>query len=537
MIFYNYQYITVVLLFILFVNTGYSITTKTLSLEKGEVVALPIYLDDQNNSEEIKYISISISHDSDYFIPLGFRKDNGILSSSDYSMNEMLQIQDKAIVNINGSGIFSKFGSLVEFVLSAKETGTATIYLNGINCNDKRFSGGFWLEDEFYQKINVETGFFISEIEDLVVYEDQPVLSIPFLVKIPDEDPTGRLSITEIASSNTDVVPQNGMTTRIFNKQYTLLIFPTANAFGETFISITARYNEKEDTQTFLIMVKPVNDEPSFSIPSAITLPETSGPQVIQNWATNISPGAPNEADQELSFIVHVDQPDLFYSQPEIDPVTGDFTFFPSDNLNGQAQLSVYLKDNGDTLNEGRNLSTKKNCTLTITPFSPTISDNPVEKLLFISSNQPISIEKTTPYIRVIACDANGHAVKMESDTQIWLQTESPDTGWFYVQNNQWSWCQSNAIVVIPEGEHSAVFKYRNGRPGAFQIKASEIWDQNWSDAIMTVHVKPDSTAINGDIDGNGYIDLKDVIKEMQFLAEQERIELEYDTKKKVKRQ
>ena len=514
--------ITTFLLCLLCVYTANASTVKTLTLEKGADLVLPIYLDDTNSSEEIEYMRIPISYNSDFLSPLGFRLDNGILS--DYALNEMLEIQDKAIVNINGSGVYTQFGSVVEFVLTAKDLGTSTIYLDDIYCNYHSLSGGFFLDEEYFQRVYVEVveknRFYISDIEDLVVYEDQPVLPITFSVNIPEENPTGFLYIKKIESSNTDVVPQNGMLTRRNDTQYTLSIFPKTNAYGNTVISITAQYNQEQDTQTFSIEVLPVNDAPTFSISSAITLEETSGPQIFNNWAKNISPGAPTETDQELSFIVNVENPELFYFQPEIDPITGDLKFFPYDNLNGQTQLSVYLQDNGDTSHNGHNLSAKQNCTLTISPFSPTISDNPVEKLEFISSNQPISLEKITPFIRVMACDANGDAVVMESDTQIWLQTESPDTGWFYVNNNEWSWRQSNAIVIIPEGEHSTFFKYRNSRPGAFQIKASEVQDQNWSDAIMTIRVKSDTSSINGDIDGNGIIDLKDVIGEMRVLSE-----------------
>jgi len=508
------------ILFLLCANTTFASTVKTLTLEKGQDLVLPIYLDDDNNSEEIEYLRIPISYNSDYLSPLGFRSDNGILA--DYTLKERLEIYNKAFVIINGSGVYTQFGQVVEFVLTAKEIGTSTIYLDEIYCNDHSLSGGFWLDNDYFQRVYIEivekNRFYISDIEDIIVYEDQPVLPITFSVNIPDENPSG-FPYIQIASSNTDVVPQNGMSTRRNDTQYYLSVVPTPNAFGQTEISITVQYNRDQDTQTFLLDVKPVNDAPTFSMPLAITLSETSGPQVFKNWATHISPGAPNEANQELSFIIHVEQPELFYLQPEIDPATGNLQFFPFDNRNGQTQIFVYLQDSGDTLNEGHNLSPRQNCTLTITPFSPTLSDNPVAKLVFISSNQPISLNKITPFIRVMACDANGDAVIMASETQIWLQTESPDSGWFYVMNNDWSWRQSNAIIVIPEGEHSAFFKYRNGRPGRYQIQASEVPDQSWSNAIMSIRVKSDITDIDGDIDGNGQVDMKDVIGEMQYLS------------------
>jgi hypothetical protein len=493
------------------------INAKSLTLEKGDELVLPIYLDNNNSSEEIEYMSITILHDSDLFTPIGFRKDNGILF--DYTLNETLKIKDTALVNIRGNGVYTQFGPVVEFVLIANNMGHATIYLNKIYCNYHNLSGGFWLDDDFFQKVDIEivetNRFYISEIEDVEVYEDHPILPITFSLNIPDENPTGLIH-TIPESSNTDLI--NKMNIRRTRTQCSLEIYTNENVFGKTEISITAQYNVEKDTKTFTLEIKPVNDAPTFSMPSTIiSLAETSGPQIFKNWATNISPGAPNEMEQELSFIIDVDQPELFYLLPEIDPATGDLSFFPFDNRNGQTQFSVYLQDNGYTENGGRNLSAKQDCLLTITPFLPTISDNPIEKLKFISSNQPILAEKVTPFIRIMACDANGDAVLMDSDTKIWLQTESPETAWFSVKNNDWT--RQTANIVIPEGEHSVLFKYRNGRPGTFQIKASEDPDQNWEDAIMTIHVKSDSAPINGDINGNGRIDLQDIIREMKELS------------------
>jgi hypothetical protein len=500
-----------ILLCLLCAYSGYASSVKTLTVEKGANLILPVYLDDSNISEEIKSLHITIKYNSDLFEPIGFRVDNGILS--DYNLSETLAIEGIAIANIRGTGVYTQFGSVVEFVLTANDVGTATVDLESIY-GISSLSGGFWVDDSFYRKIYVETSaFYISDIENYSINEDFPVLPIPFTVNLPNDDITGFLHITP-QSSNKDLIEH--MIIRKNGTQCTLEINPAPNEFGNTDITITAENNLKEKaTQTFSLEIKPVNDAPSFTIPTAITLAETSGSQTFNNWAKNIFPGALNEFDQELSFRVSVDRQDLFYLQPEIDPITGDLHFFSSDNMNGLAQLSVYLYDNGGTSNNGKNRSETKSCSVIITPFSPSLSDNPVEKLKFISSNEPVSVGKMTPYIRVMTCDANDNAVIMESDTIIWLQTETAESGWFYVTNDF-----QPGYVVIPEGEFSALFKYINGRPGDFQIKASEVPDKGWSDAIMTVHVKSDTNITNGDIDGNGYIDLKDVIGEMQRLSD-----------------
>ena len=501
-----------ILLCLLWAYSGYA-STKTITVDKGADFVLPVYLDDNNISNEIKYLRITIKYDSDLLSPRGFRLNNGILS--DYDLTEMLEIEGIAIANINGTGVYTQFGSVVEFVLTTKDIGTATIDLDSIYCNHS-LSGGFWLDDSFYRKVFVETNaFYISDIDNYSIDEDLPVLPIPFHVNIPNDYIAGFLPITSQAS-NINLIKR--MNIRRDGTQCTLEIYPAPNEFGNTDITIRAETTQtpkKTATQTFSIEIKPVNDAPTFSIPTAITLAETSGPQFFENWAKNISPGALNETDQILSFRVNVDRPELFYLQPELDPITGDLHFFPSDNANGQAQLSVYLFDNGGTINDGINTSKYKKCSVNIIPFSPTLSDNPVKKIVFVSSNQPVSVGKMTPFIRVMTCDANGNAVIMESDTIIWLQSVRSESGWFYVPNDI-----DPDYVVIPEGEFSAKFKYINGRPGNFQIKASEVPDQGWTDAIMTIRVQSEDAFINGDIDGNGYIDLKDVIGEMRHLSE-----------------
>ena len=75
---------------------------------------------------------------------------------------------------------------------------------------------------------------------------------------------------------------------------------------------------------------------------------------------------------------------------------------------------------------------------------------------------------------------------------------------------------KSNAIIVIPEGEYSAMFKYINAKPGNWQITATEMPDLGWIDATLTIHVENDSPYIPGDINENGNIDLSDIIRTMK---------------------
>jgi hypothetical protein len=84
----------------------------------------------------------------------------------------------------------------------------------------------------------------------------------------------------------------------------------------------------------------------------------------VSDWARDISPGADNEADQILEFLV-IDNsnPDLFASggQPAVtrngpQSDRGTLTFTPS-GKSGSATITVVLKDNGGTANGGADTS------------------------------------------------------------------------------------------------------------------------------------------------------------------------------------
>ena len=64
--------------------------------------------------------------------------------------------------------------------------------------------------------------------------------------------------------------------------------------------------------ESFLVIVTPVNDEPSFSSGGNQTVNEDSGSQTINNWASNISVGPANEAGQSVAFEVSNNNQSLF---------------------------------------------------------------------------------------------------------------------------------------------------------------------------------------------------------------------------------
>lgn len=117
------------------------------------------------------------------------------------------------------------------------------------------------------------------------------------------------------------------------------------------------------DPVTVTIVVQPVNDEPTFSLPwASVTVNEDFGLLTDPNFATNIRPGpatALDEANQVLTFYTSIGTPtgNLSFDQaPKISP-NGTLTFAPAANTSGSVTVSVYLMDNGGILDGGDDTS------------------------------------------------------------------------------------------------------------------------------------------------------------------------------------
>jgi hypothetical protein len=108
-------------------------------------------------------------------------------------------------------------------------------------------------------------------------------------------------------------------------------------------------------TAVVTVHVAPVNDSPRFNDrgdPPVVG--PNAGPQRIEGWATSITPGAPNESDQTVTFVtVANSNPDLFTSagQPAVSR-DGTLTYTPSGQT-GSSTVSVQLRDDGGTENGG----------------------------------------------------------------------------------------------------------------------------------------------------------------------------------------
>jgi gliding motility-associated-like protein len=161
---------------------------------------------------------------------------------------------------------------------------------------------------------------------------------------------------------------------------------PAANANGSATASVILTDNggtanggdDTYTTQTFTIAVNAVNDEPSFTKGANQSVSEDAGAQTVSGWATALSKGPSNESGQALSFTVSNDNNSLFSTQPTIS-ATGVLTYTPAANANGNATVSVVLKDDGGVADGGDDTYTTQTFTIAVgdTNDEPTFSKGP----------------------------------------------------------------------------------------------------------------------------------------------------------------
>lgn len=131
----------------------------------------------------------------------------------------------------------------------------------------------------------------------------------------------------------------------------------------------------KSATGTVHVAVTAVNDAPSFSKGADQAVDEDAGAQTVMGWATNMSAGPADEANQKLHFLVSNDSSALFTEtgQPALS-ADGTLSYRSAPNANGQATVTVKLQDDGGTDNGGVDTSAAQTFVLTIRP----VNDRPV---------------------------------------------------------------------------------------------------------------------------------------------------------------
>jgi Bacterial Ig domain/HD domain len=180
----------------------------------------------------------------------------------------------------------------------------------------------------------------------------------------------------------------------------TLTYTPAPDAEGVAHVSVVAQDDggtagggsDRSPSQSFTITVESVNDVPSFVAAGDETLVEDAGAQAVAGWATQISPGPPNEWGQLVSFDVSSDDPGLFIAGPAVAP-DGTLTYTPAADANGVAHVFVTAHDDGGTARGGHDTSAAQSFTITVAPVNdaPSFVGGPDQTLLEDSGPQSVA--------------------------------------------------------------------------------------------------------------------------------------------------
>jgi VCBS repeat-containing protein len=182
-----------------------------------------------------------------------------------------------------------------------------------------------------------------------------------------DSDPNGdHLNAVKLSD------PAHGSLT--LNANGSFVYTPAANYNGpDSFTYAANDGTQNSSPATVTIAVTSVNDPPSFTLAgSNVNATAPLQPVSVPNWATNMSPGPPDEAGQSLTFILtlatNTDSAAFVPGQlPAIDATTGTLTFMTSTQI-ATVNVTVKLQDNGATANGGNDTSPPQQFTITIGP-------------------------------------------------------------------------------------------------------------------------------------------------------------------------
>ena len=313
-------------------------------VEKNEdlytVIEIPVWADIPINeaSQEITY-----ELDQDY----AFNESGNAFATLYIDQNGTIRIEK--ILNGNGSDIIT---------VTANDSGgfenggeeeykqTFTIIVHALNDPPE-----FMIEDPFGHQIVHEEVIEFNEDFELLSGADGNYNMI--LLPAPDDESAQNITFScncdsidfakvSINSTTGDITFKNILDS---NGKITLQI--TAEDNGDT--ENEGDGNENSFTQFYTLIINAVNDVPSFEKGDDQYILEDTGQIIIPSWATDIIKGPLNETFQELSFLVTTNNDAFFKNSqvPIVDVISGDLIYQIADNLNGDIQVILSLKDDG----------------------------------------------------------------------------------------------------------------------------------------------------------------------------------------------
>ena len=310
------------------------------------------------------------------------------------------------ITNNTNPALFSTLPSVdgttgdLSFTTALNANGIATITLN-IQDNGGTANGG--VDTSATQSFNiivnpVNDAPTFSNVGDVAVLKDSGPYSAIWANSLSagPVDETGQL-----LSFNIINVTNSGLFSTLPNVDSTgnLTFTMMPDVSGVASVSINLMDNggvsnggvDTSNTVNFDILIGGVNDAPSFVVGADENIFEDAGAQTVVGWATALSPGPADESGQSLTFnITNNTNPALFSVPPSVDGVSGDLTYTTAPNINGMAEITLNVQDNGGTADGGIDTSP----TQTFNIIVNSVNDAPI----FNSSGDVAVLKDSGPY-------------------------------------------------------------------------------------------------------------------------------------------
>ncbi|QGQ97946.1 tandem-95 repeat protein [Paenibacillus psychroresistens] len=188
----------------------------------------------------------------------------------------------------------------------------------------------------------------VAEVKTYTILEDSGLLN--GTVTGTDADPNSTLSYIQATNGNKGTVQLDSGGTFTYT--------PRLNENGvDTFTFRASDGILQSVPATVTVNITAVNNAPTFMKGLNQKVTSGSGVQLIPGWASDISAGPYNEANQTVQFTVTNNTYDaLFQTLPAINSA-GDLTFTPKADVAGTAIITIKLMDSGGTSNGGHNQS------------------------------------------------------------------------------------------------------------------------------------------------------------------------------------
>jgi len=177
------------------------------------------------------------------------------------------------------------------------------------------------------------------------------------VVNVIDTDTVNTSVAVTATSADTNLVTVAITSTNAIgttNSALTLTFSPVTNAFGSTTITVVANDGALSTTNSFLLTVSAVNDQPAFSVSTNLVLvAEDAGTITNASFLTGLSTGPGNETNQTWAFTLTSGTNFAFATAPAIS-TNGTLTFRTATNAIGTNLITVVMKDTGGTTGGGR---------------------------------------------------------------------------------------------------------------------------------------------------------------------------------------